>query len=185
MIILITGQQGSGKTLLAVKEILSYTKKGYKIVSNVNLNNISHELLDYDKVMNCEYEKAVVFIDEIHQILPARRSMSKTSVRIVDGFLSMIRKKEVILIGTTQFERKVDSRLRLEKDYFVTCKRFLYKNGAFIPASPDFKDPFAICVIDVEMECVYNQERKKAHFIANKYYKYYDTKQIIAVNSNK
>ncbi|HJZ23327.1 MAG TPA: AAA family ATPase [Candidatus Babeliales bacterium] len=182
MILIITGQQGSGKTLLAVREMLAYAHKGYKIVSNVKLKGIKHDNLDYDKVTACEYERCVIFMDEVHQILPARRSMSKSSIAIVDGFLSMIRKKEVILIATTQFERKVDNRLRLEKDYIIACRRYAYMNNGFVPVPPDFKDASVVCIIEAEMTCIFNSDSKKMSFVANKYYKYYDTHQLIIVN---
>ncbi|HJZ24278.1 MAG TPA: AAA family ATPase [Candidatus Babeliales bacterium] len=185
MIYIIVGQQGSGKTLLAVKELLSYHRKKYKIISNVNLLGVKHDIIDYDKVVNCEYDKAVVFIDEIHQLLPARGSMSKKSIAIVDGFLSMIRKKKVILIGTTQYERKMDVRLRMEKDYLIMCERYICINNSFQKASPDFFDSNVPAIISCKAHCIFDQSRQDFFFIANHYYKYYDTRQIILIRKSK
>jgi hypothetical protein len=102
---LILGYQGSGKTLYMVLKAYEYYKKGYKIYSNIHFKGIPYEEISLNKVVNCEYRNAVVFIDEIHLLLPSRNSMSKNSRKICDGFLSMVRKAKLEIFGSTQTPR--------------------------------------------------------------------------------
>ena len=125
MIHLVIGKQGSGKTLFLVKKAYEYYKAGFTIYSNVHLN-FPYKKLNYKDIINCKLDNGVVILDEVHLLLPARNSMSTRNREICDSFLSMVRKKKLIIYGTTQTERKVDIRFREEKDFFYMCRKFAF-----------------------------------------------------------
>ena len=104
MIHLTLGNQGSGKTLYAVAQAYKAYKEGKTIYSNVKLN-FPYKTLNYNDIINCNYSNAVLIIDEIHQLLPARNSLSKSSRKICDSFLSMVRKKGTV-VPLSQQEKK-------------------------------------------------------------------------------
>jgi len=186
---LIIGLQGSGKTLFMIKEAHNLFKKGYKIVSNVALT-FKYEPIDYNKIVNCEYEHCVILIDELHRLLPSRRSLSKTSVAIVDGFLSMCRKKDIIILGTTQLEYKVDCRYRDEAINWYRCTRYAYINKQWIQIMHNQKlDKNIIIGIEVLEINTYETNEKRKYsiqkFIGNKWFNFYDTHEIIKIEGLK
>ena len=124
---LLLGKQGSGKTLLLVKIALQYLRKGHKIYSNIHLN-FDYSALDYNDIIECKLNNSVVLLDEIHLLLPSRRSLSKRNTEICDNFLSMARKQNTEIIGTTQTARKVDIRFREEADYVYQCTKYVFND---------------------------------------------------------
>ena len=181
MINLIIGRQGSGKTLFLVKMASMYAKEGKTIYSNVKLN-VSFKPLDYNDIINYKLENAVILIDEIHVLLPARQSMKKTSIKIVDGFLSMVRKKGLIIYGTTQYERKVDIRFREEKDFLYICSKYAYIEESFREVS-GFKhyNKDVPIMISCDVLEVFSGTWLKFGFSGNELYNLYDTTQIIEI----
>jgi len=184
MIHLIEGRQGSGKTLLLVKKAKEYYTKGYKIYSNVHLNNIPYIPLNYDDIINCNISKALVIIDEVHLLLPSRNWYKKSSMKIVDTFLSQIRKREIELYCTTQFIRKVDIRLREEADFIYYCSKYVKKNKEFVLCTYDNRslDINTLIIIHVDVYDRYDNNHIEFSFKGNEYYKEYDTSQIININ---
>jgi hypothetical protein len=181
MIHLFTGRQGSGKTLIAVSKAYDQYMKGMNIYSNVHLN-FKYEPLDYDKIINCEYEDGIVLLDEGHQLLPSRNSMSLISREIVDGFLSMVRKKNLHLYITTQTERKIDIRVRDEKDYQYICRRYAFIRYNWIEIKHNQNLPYDTPVlIHADIIDCYSDEINRVTFNANPIYDLYDTRQIIRI----
>ena len=77
MIILIWGSQGSGKSLLMTRIAKSYYDRGFNVVSNFRLY-FPFEVLDFEKFVNCDYEKSVILVDELHNYgFNSRQSMSR------------------------------------------------------------------------------------------------------------
>lgn len=182
VITLITGRQGSGKTLYMVKIAKDYSDRGLKIYSNVHLKHIKYEKIKYEDIINCRYENALVIVDEGHQLLPSRASMSKTSRLIVDKFVSMCRKKRVHLMLSTQMARKIDVRIRAEHDFAIDCEKYAYIDGSFKAVLGDENLPKHVKIV---IKCAitehYSGREIISTFIANDYYKYYDTSQIIDI----
>lgn len=182
---LVTGMQGSGKTLFIVKKALEYYKIGKKVYSNVKLN-FPFSQIDYNDIVKCKLENAVVILDEAHQLLPSRRSLSKVNVTVVDGFLSMVRKKGLIIFASTQLQKKIDVRFREESDYIYRCEKWVYLKGKWQQAVEsedyDIKIPIIISYLICQMGTGVILEKS---FYANPYYKIYDTKQIIQVKGIK
>lgn len=186
MMHLILGRQGSGKTLFLVYKAYQAYRHGKTVYSNVALN-FPYKKLDYQEIVDCKLRNAVVIIDEVHQLLPARRSMSKVNIRICDGFLSMIRKAGLEVYGTTQTLRKVDIRFREEADYIYSCDKYAYmfndngeKKWVHITHNQNLG---ARIPIKIKMECVetFSDRMIKFQFLGNPLFKLYDTNQIIKI----
>lgn len=244
MIHLIIGRQGSGKTLLLVKEAFKYYEAGKNIYSNVHLTfkskanpqatrfkiksrnqfRIDHNVfksftfktiekdealltqfnaeynkyglkkkelfnkefgyykLYLDDIIDCNLKNGLVILDEIHLYLSARYSMSKTSRMMCDSFLSMVRKKGLVVMGTTQTERKVDIRFREEKDYLYMVDKFAYINKEWVKVMHNQDLPKNIPImIKATVEETYAGSSIDISFIGNEYFNYYDTRQIINI----
>lgn len=181
MIHLVIGRQGSGKTLYLVKKAYEYYKQGYTIYSNVHLN-FPYKKLKYNDIIDCKLENGVVIIDEIHLLLSARNSMSKINREICDSFLSMVRKKGLIVYGTTQTERKVDIRFREEKDFFYICRKYAFINDKWVEVMHNQNLSKTIPIM-VQLDCteMFSNQSLEFSFIANEYFNLYDTRQIIKV----
>ena len=179
MIHLVLGKQGSGKTLYCVSECKKYYEKGFKIYSNVHLK-FPYEKINYMDIINCKYEKAVILIDEAHQLLSSRNSMSSVSRQICDSFLSMLRKKKIILYVTTQTSRKIDVRIRDEVSYVYVCSKFVYVNKTWIEYYQDLNKKVP-CILSITKIDMFSQNESRISLIANPYYKYYDTHEIILI----
>ena len=181
MIHLITGRQGSGKTLYLVKVAYDCYKAGKTVYSNVHLN-FPYKQLDYNDIIECKLENGIVILDEVHQLLSARSSMSKVNREICDSFLSMVRKKGLEVYGTTQTTRKVDIRFREESDFLYVCSRYGYINKQWgeILHNQNLAKNIPI-MIKLEVQELFSGNWLKVSFIGNTYYKLYDTNQIIHI----
>jgi len=181
MIHLILGKQGSGKTLYLVAKAFDYYKKGKVVYSNVHLN-FPYVKLNYKDIINCKLENGIVIIDEIHLLLPARNCMSAKSRAICDGFLSMVRKKGLVVYGTTQTERKVDVRFREEKDYLYICKKYAYINNRWTEVLHNQNLNKNIPIkINLDVQEMFSKEIISINFNGNQYFDLYDTSQIITI----
>jgi len=121
MIILYKGRRGCGKTLTMVKDALKFYNDGWTIYSNFDISIPYKKLSNEDifqlpknqKIRNC-----VLLIDEIQTIIDSRRSMKGENLNF-SYFVQQIRKRNIILLCTTQFTRTVDNRLREHTDIVV------------------------------------------------------------------
>ena len=129
MIVLYKGARGKGKTLTMCKDALNFQNKGWKVYSNMNDlkvgEYISNEyILSIDKkekkIFNC-----VLIIDEIQTLFDSRTS-TRTQNRDFSYFLQQIRKRNVVLLCTTQFSNTIDKRLRQHLD-ILAVPNFLKK----------------------------------------------------------
>lgn len=181
MLHLVLGKQGSGKTLFVIMKAYEYFKRGYTIYSNVALN-FPYKKLNYNDIINCKLKNAIVIIDEVHQLLPARASMREINRLICDSFLSMIRKQGLEVFGTSQTDRKVDVRFIEECDYVYVCSKFALVNGKFSPViiTENLARNIPI-IIDVEIKETFSGKCIKTHFLGNGFFDLYDTEQIIRI----
>lgn len=185
MLHIITGQQGSGKTLFLVKKALEYHKKGKTVYSNVHLN-FPYKQLDYNDIVECRLSDGMVILDEGHQLLSSRNSMSKVSKEITNSFISMLRKQNVDLYISTQQEFKIDCRIRWEKDYLYACNKYAYVNKEWIKVlhNQDLDKDIPI-MISLDVMEMYTGSTIKYNFIGNEYFKLYDSRQIIRIKGLK
>ena len=181
MIHLIIGRQGSGKTLFLVKVAYEAYRSGRKVYSNVHLK-FPYKPIDYNDIVNYKYHNAVVIIDEIHAFLPARSSMRKINQKVVYGFLSMVRKRDLEVYATTQHAFKVDKGYREEKDYYYRCSRWAYINDIWHETRHNKKlPPETPVMIKLDVIEMFEMEEISFSFIANPYYNLYDSSQIIEI----
>ena len=131
LIVLYRGRRGAGKTLTMVKDGLKYYLQGWKVYTN--MYNIPFaerleeqeilELADTDGFKNC-----IVLIDEIQTLIDSRRSMRKANVGF-NYFMQQIRKRNVNLLATTQYTRRVDLGFREQLDIMVSPKMVTLNSG--------------------------------------------------------
>lgn len=124
MIIMYKGRRGAGKTLTMVKDALNFYDKGWTIYSNFDIA-IPYKKLNNDDILdlpnNDKIRDCVILIDEIQTIIDSRRSMKSENLNF-SYFVQQIRKRNIILLCTTQFTRTTDLRLREHTDIVVKPK---------------------------------------------------------------
>lgn len=186
MIIGILGDLGSGKTLTALKELLSLYKLGYNIYTNIALTmphkRITLKMLEkiVERGEGFGDDDAVVFLDEIHIWLDSRVSASKRN-RIISYFLLQTRKlgrnKDygMIFIYTTQYPDLIDKRLRKPTIRAGFCmKHEIFWRGRNRKL---FEVEWHQIINGVE--CV-----KSEFFFGEKYYPLYDTREIVKIEKS-
>lgn len=183
MIYLVVGRQGSGKTLWMVYRAYKHYLEGLKVYSNIHLK-FPYKKLDYNKIVNCEYKNAVIIIDEAQLLLSSRRSMSKVSISIVDGFISMARKNNLKIYLSTQFPFKVDIRIREEKDFMFMCERHAYIGNSWCKILNPDSLPYDVPVmIKIFIQDSFDHNTVEDCLHANPYYPLYDTSQVVRIEN--
>lgn len=186
-ITMICGKQGSGKTLLCAVLLKAEAAKGKKIYTNIHLNFPGWEALDIDDVINCRLRDCIVYIDEAHQLLGRRRSMTSGNIIIVDNFVSMASKAGVELWLSTQFPRKVDQRVsELELDYGILCTKYIYENGVWTETTKDAAELGITtpCLIVATIQQMYdNKIIQLPPIYANYYYNIYNRYEIVQIKN--
>jgi len=163
MIIGFIGKMGSGKTLCMTKFAHEYFQKGNKVYANYGLL-FEHEKVKYSDIKNMSKDliKSVICLDEIHVFIDSRSSMKAVN-RQVSYFVTQSRKRNLILMYTTQKFGQVDKRLRENTDYVIKCSN-KKKNGQL----------FIRChMIDSD------DKERKFTINANKIFGMYDTHEVV------
>ena len=175
MIVLYKGARGRGKTLTMIKDSYNYYLNNWDIYSNMKslkfAKYLSNEfILKIDKKEKKLYN-CVLVIDEIQTLFDSRNSSTKES-RNFSYFIQQIRKRDIILLTTTQFSNTMDKRLRQHIDIIVNPK-FLKKY--------DVCEVFYVDLRTIEdMEIGLSEpESCKLVYNAEKIFGLYDTKELI------
>lgn len=182
MIHIILGKQGSGKTIYCVSQLYDAYRNGKTVYSNVHLK-FPYKKLNYHDIIKCKLKNAVVFIDEIHQLLPARSSgINPVNRAICDSFLSMVRKMGLTIYVTSQTARKFDIRLWEEKDFLYVCKKYSYENNIWVEVihNQNLNKKIPI-LISAEIQEESSGNIINHNIIVNDYFEMYDTNQIIRI----
>jgi hypothetical protein len=133
MIVLYKGARGRGKTLSMVKDGYCYYLEGFKVIRNFECS--FGDYIDNEEILELSKESdlndCVMMIDEIQIFFDNRRSMTKQNITF-SNFVQQIRKRNIIILCTTQYSNTIDMRLRQHLD---------------IIAFPDFRSSKNICVI--------------------------------------
>lgn len=110
------GKQGSGKTFSTVNFILKHLDM--PIYSNVHLKDIDyHYFSGFDELLKINDHHCIIVYDEIFTAL-TKSSRMNTDVL---GFLSQMRKKNVIFITTAQEWLEINITLRRYVRYQIDC----------------------------------------------------------------
>lgn len=117
MITLYKGRRGSGKTLTMIKDGLQFYNDGYRILRNFDCTFGEYisdeEILELNKHSNIS--NCVIMIDEIQIFFDSRRSMAKQSLYF-SNFIQQIRKRNIIVLATSQYSNTIDLRFRQHVD---------------------------------------------------------------------
>jgi len=176
------GKQGSGKTALITKLIVD-NMDGRKVFSNYKLIGIDYTPVTFDnekeedkldvlKMLKEDknyFNNSIMAFDEI-QIYFDSRDFMKENSRIMQAFFSQLRKRNILLFGTTQYILNFDVRLRRQ------CMNvFLMKHIGKIET---FKgNIFLVETHDIDG---YNTQFISSYQIdLQDYFQYYDTKELI------
>lgn len=125
MICLYLGRRGAGKTLSMVKDAYLYHKGGFKIISNMSTLNFEHTYMTNEEILkltkDSDIKNCVIVVDEVQLLFDSRRSMKKENITF-SNFIQQIRKRNIKLLGTTQFDNTIDKRLRDHTDILALPK---------------------------------------------------------------
>ncbi len=186
------GQRGSGKTLSMTIELYKKYLQGYKIYSNYHLNFPYTPVTVDDLLTFAEagmyFGNTVFAIDEIHIYFDSRASAKKRNM-IFSYFLNQSSKNDIDIYYTTQFARQVEIRLRLNTEVVIesTAKVALWRTPKSKPVMlenyrPKPNDYKTLCYIHnryIKFSDTGADKVTSRVFKANKYFKLYDTKQVI------
>ena len=175
MIVGYTGRRGAGKTLTLVKDVIKFKALGWTIYSNIKIEGVetneltSEDIIDIDK--KSELRNCVFVIDEIQVLFDSRRSSSKENKNF-SNFIQQIRKRNIILLYTTQYAGTTDLRIRQHTD---------------IIARPRYNKAFKICDV-IYFDITASEEafmsdsmpfNKRVVFDARQIFNLYDTNKTI------
>jgi hypothetical protein len=182
------GKQGSGKTALITKFIIDNRTKlndKTRIFSNYELIGIDYTPCTFNNKLERDkgkldvleqlqkdpkfFNNSIMAFDEIHIYFDSRDWMSENS-RIVQVFFSQLRKRRILLFGTTQYIMNFDVKLR-RQCMNVFSMKYLGRS-----------DIFEGVIFNVETHDIDGVNTK---FISSykidleDYFQYYDTEEII------
>ena len=182
MIILVTGSQGAGKTILLTMYAYNAHKAGQTVYSNYTLN-FPHQKLDFEKMMRCEYNNATIVISEAHNWgLNSRDAMKEPNKTLVRSFIPQIRKQGVTLFLDTQRWNLVDKALRLQAEIWIMCRKVVLINKKWCEVLQSHQYPDDTPVkIEADYTFIDSERSYTKEFIANKYYNMYDTREAVQI----
>lgn len=198
MIIIYLGGIGSGKSLSIIKEIIDSGSFAY---ANFELKNIEnfHRLKISDiistqtdgkkeiKKVNwgfweserIKHKNFSIFLDEIHNIIHSRRSMSKTNI-LMSKWVSQIRKilqdsQTNHLFIISQTIRKIDIDFRELAAIIVECHKI--RMGKRIIIKQRYYEGLD--------NYLFRRAKATRAFIGNKYFKYYDYRNLVTFSDSE
>ena len=192
MIIGFIGQRNSGKTLSMTIEAYKKYLQGYKIYSNYHLN-FPHTPYTVDDLMmfaesGMYFGNSIFLIDEIHIWFDSRASGKKRNI-IFSYFLNQSSKNDIDIYYTSQFSRQVEIRMRLNTEIVVesATRVVLWKNPDskpiilenYRPKPHDYKTVAYVTNKITKFSDTGMDKVSVRMYKGNKYFKLYDTRQVI------
>lgn len=150
-----TGEQGSGKTLSAVKclkKILIEYPKAI-VCSNIEIKGIDREIIpftDYNQLSDLSngIEGVIFFLDEIHVLW---NSLESRDIPISDmSCFCQMRKDRRVIIGTSQVYGRIAKPIREQLQYIIDCRNLfglIQFNKILDPADVIEKDGHVGCKV--------------------------------------
>lgn len=178
---LIIGKQGSGKTLMATKIAIDTIEErpDLKVFSNYKLNGVDFTYITFNDDIEVNkgkldilktldenpnyFNNSIMLIDELHLYLDSLDFMKKNNRRL-QVFFSQLRKRRILLIGTTQYFMNVDIRIRRQCLSVLDMKHIT-------------KDIFQVDTLDVDG--YYTEFVSSYKINLRSYYDRYDTYELI------
>ena len=180
------GKIGSGKTVSLIRDL--YPLRKTMILANLKLNkeifkNVKPLTLeDIKNYKNWDYNNMTVVLDEIHTILDSRRSGTNINLLLSYWFLQS-RKRNVNILGTTQFIHQLEKRVRDNLDYLINCECYKTRNTK----SQYLDDNDIPSDFWIKLKLFDNTKQKFTRtemYFANQYFHLYDTFEIIDFNTD-
>lgn len=126
-----SGSQGAGKTLNMIHTLRDIHNKypNAKIVSNINLYNIPHEIYrgldDFEKYKNGQ-DGTVFVIDEIQTLFSSLESKNVPLSQLT--IWSQNRKNRRVILGTSQRFTRISKPIREQCKLHIECRPFVLFN---------------------------------------------------------
>lgn len=167
---LFQGRRGSGKTLTLVQLGLDYYTLGWKIFSNFKCSyakKISNDfIINLDT--HSDLRDCVILVDEIQVLFDSRLWKSASSISF-SHFLMQIRKRNIVILGSTQYVDTVEKRFRQHVDVLI-C--------------PEFDEDYLVCYVTF-YDLTSFEDSSVPDFFSYAYYAkplfpLYDTSEMIA-----
>jgi hypothetical protein len=170
------GRQGSGKTAFITKLLVDNYSPDKKVYSNYSLFGIEHEKITFNRKSknsidilevikdNPDYfNNSIMLLDEIHIYFDSRDFMRQNN-RIIQNFFSQLRKRNILLLATTQYILHLDVRIR--RQALAVFQMTNLKDGIFR--------------VDVhEIDGYYTRFVRSELVNLNNYFVYYDTNELV------
>ena len=171
------GRQGSGKTAFITKLLVDNYSSERKVYSNFSIFGIDYEKITFDNKRNKNaidilkvisnnpdyFNNSIMLLDEIHIYFDSRDFMKQNN-RIIQNFFSQLRKRNILLLATTQYILHLDVRIR--RQALAVFQMTNLKDGIFR--------------VDVhEIDGYYTSFIRTELVNLNDYFKYYDTNELI------
>ena len=171
------GRQGSGKTAFITKLLIDNYSNNRKVYSNYSLFGIDYEKITFDNKRNKNaidilnvisdnpdyFNNSIMLLDEIHIYFDSRDFMKQNN-RIIQNFFSQLRKRNILLLATTQYILHLDIRIR--RQALAVFQMTNLKDGIFR--------------VEVhEIDGYYTNFIRTELVNLNDYFKYYDTNELI------
>lgn len=176
---IILGQQGSGKTLFMTKHLIDNLTDERPVFSNYTLFGIDYKPITFDNSKEAKkgkidilkrlevddnfFNNSIMLLDEIHVYFDSR-DWIRTNVRPIQTFFSQLRKRNILLLATTQYILNLDVRIRRQA---LAVFQMEHKKGSIFKADLNKIDGY------------YTEFVREDYYDLKNYYKYYDTNEII------
>ena len=174
------GKQGSGKTLFITKLLYSELQEQKRpVFSNYTLLELEHEKITFDNAREEDqnkidilkkldedenyFDNSIMLLDEIHIYFDSLDFMRSHSRRM-QVFFSQLRKRNILLLATTQYIMNLDVRIR--RQCMNVFDMYHIHEGLFE-------------VTVQEIDGYFTKEISRTRFELSTYYDKYDTKEII------
>lgn len=170
------GKQGSGKTLFTVKLLYSELDNR-RVFSNFKLYEMEYEPITFDNELEPDktdilealekdphyFDNSIMLIDEMHIYFDSLDFMRSNS-RKMQKFFSQLRKRNILLLGTTQYLMNLDVRIRRQCMNVFDMKHI-------------FKGLFEVTTC--EIDGYFSHEVSKYRIDLSEYFNKYDTNELV------
>lgn len=206
MIKLYVGRKGSGKTLQMVKSSQWFFKRGYKVFSNFPVWGLSPVIAKnkWQRVLNVVFKKYVptlatyIYTEELEERLKATFEEKKPTLFLIDEApvmyhsrewksfdldliyaVNQSRKSNVHVFLSAQTYNGVDKQLRETADFVFMCEKRLFRPIRLFTNMVVTQEFFKEDLKSIFLKKYIKKRILLPEFTAKKYYRYYDTGQVI------